>query len=285
MSAAVLLAGLAGVCAVPAAHEALRVAPRLREGGRLVAGLGAPWRAAGRGDVVSDRGERWRIAVVAALTAGACGWLVGGPVLGVLVATAGPACAHRVLRLRRARWRDRVIEGAPMVARALADALAGGRSVRGAFADVAARGGAGEAADRELRRVAAALTVGAPTETALRDWAGRIGAPSYDVLVAAVLLQAQAGGDLAALLRELAGELEETRRATADARAATAQARFTAGIVLALPGAAVVLTQLMAPGTLAQVLGAPLPRLMVLASLLLDVIALALMRRLARVAA
>ncbi len=283
MTMSALLAGLAGACAVSAAHEVLQTAPRAWGSARLPSAIGAPWRAAGQGVVPTGHAERRRLAVLAALAAGAAGWLLAGPVGGVLVATAGPAVAHRALRARRARWRARVVEGAPHVCRALADALAGGRSVRGALLDVAATGGTGASADGELRCIAAALVVGAPTEQVLRDWAARVDAPAYDLLVAAILLQAHAGGDLAALLRTLAGDLEETRRAAADARAATAQARFTAGVVLALPAAAVAVTQLAAPGTLAAVLAAPLPRLMIVASLVLDVLAVLAMRRLARV--
>ena len=54
------------------------------------------------------------------------------------------------------------------------------------------------------------------------------GAPAYDTLVAAILLQRDAGGDLAGLLRGVARSLEESARVAADARTATAQARFTA---------------------------------------------------------
>ena len=63
----------------------------------------------------------------------------------------------------------------------------------------------------------------------------RASGPAWDTLVAGILLQRDAGGDLAALLRELAGSLEAAARVEADARAATAQARFTARLVLGLP--------------------------------------------------
>ena len=64
----------------------------------------------------------------------------------------------------------------------------------------------------------------------------RAGSPAWDAMIAGILLQRDAGGDLPALLRDLALALEAAARQDRDALAATAQARFTARIVLVLPG-------------------------------------------------
>jgi tight adherence protein B len=98
--------------------------------------------------------------------------------------------------------------------------------------------------------------------------------------VAAVLLQREAGGDLAGLLRALAAELEAARRAEADARALTAQARFTALIVGGLPAGALVLAELGAPGTIAGVFANPLAAALAVLALLLEAVAIACIRRL-----
>jgi tight adherence protein B len=101
-------------------------------------------------------------------------------------------------------------------------------------------------------------------------------------MVAAILLQRDAGGDLAGLLRALAADLEGALRAESDARTATAQARFTAGLVAALPLAAAVLGELAAPGSAAAVLTHPLGAAMVLAAVLLEGLALLAVARLSR---
>ena len=56
----------------------------------------------------------------------------------------------------------------------------------------------------------------------------RAGCRAWDTLIAAILLQRDAGGDLPALLRDLAAALEAADRLERDARTARAQARFTA---------------------------------------------------------
>ena len=123
---------------------------------------------------------------------------------------------------------------------------------------VAAEGGVPGAAGAELRAAARALALGARTEDVLERMRARAGAPAWDTIVAAILLQRDAGGDLAGLLRSIAGGLEDAARVEADARSATAQARFTAWLVALLPVGAAVLAELADPGYVVTLLRAPL---------------------------
>jgi tight adherence protein B len=283
MTLAVVLAGAAGVAAVLAVWDGLRAAEAAALRGGLAAVL-APWRLAGERGRAASGEERGRLAVLAALTAGACGLLLAGPAAGLLVAVCVPLVVGRVLTHRRERWSARVAEGAPAVARGLADALSGGHSVRGALGEVAAAGGTGPACDAELRTIAAQLAVGEPTDVALDAFRERVRAPVYDVLVATILLQQRTGGDLARTLRDLAGDLEDVRRSTHDARTATAQARFTAQVVAGLPVGVALLAEVVSPGALGSLLGSGISRVLVVFAVTLDVVALVAVRRIARVA-
>jgi tight adherence protein B len=305
MSAAAAMAGLAGACGVLAAWEALAALD-----GRLAARAVGRWLAPlRRGDDVSA-GERRRLAAVAAGALCAGGWLVGGFAVAFALAAAGPWTVNRVLAARRTRRRAQLAAAAPAVARAVADALSGGHSIRGAIAEVARsgaagggaagverggaaggavavveRGGAagGGAAGAELRRAASALDAGAATEDVLEDLRRRASDSGWDTLVAAILLQRDAGGDLARLLRGLAERLEGARRAEAEARSATAQARFTAWLVASLPAGAAVLAELGSPGYLGSLLREPLTAALVVASVVLQGAAVLVVRRIARV--
>ncbi len=148
--------------------------------------------------------------------------------------------------------------------------------MRGAI-DEAALGLTGPAG-HELRRVSAALGVGAGTEAALEDLRARAGSRAWDTLVAAVLVQRDAGGDLPALLRELAASQEAASRTDDDARAATAQARFTARLVAGLPGLAVILAELASPGFAAGLLSNPLSLVLVVLALILQAVAFVAVR-------
>lgn len=280
MSGAALAAGLAGALAVLAGWEAIGLAQAAQLPRRL-AGVLAPLRAAGAQDVTVV--ERRRLVVLLAVTLLGAGILVAGPLVALVAATAGPWLVGRALAVRRARWRRGMADGGAVAARGIADALAGGHSVRGAIEEAAAAGGAGAAVDGELRRAHAQMAVGARTDDVLEELRDRAGCATWDTLVAAILLQREAGGDLAALLRDLAGELEAVRRVQADARAATAQARFTAGTVAVLPVVAAVLAELAAPGTLGSIVAQPVAAVLGAGAVILQVVGVLVVRRLGRI--
>lgn len=283
LAPAPLLAAGAAVCGVAAVWSALgaiehglgRVLAAVGPGGAL-ARLAAPLRS-GR---EASRAERRRLVAVGTAALLAAGWLLAGPAAGAVLAGAAPLLGARLLTAARRRRRERVAAAAPAVARALADALAGGHSVRGALAE-AAHGAPDGPAAADLRLVAAQLALGDSTAIVLERWRARAAHPAFDALAAAIMLQSESGGDLSRLLRGLASALEEHVRAEADARALTAQARFTALIVAALPLLAAVLAELGSPGYLASLFAAPLSALLVATSLTLQLLAWIAVRRIA----
>jgi tight adherence protein B len=282
MSPAVALAAAAGALAVAAGWESLAALEALRLPAAARRAL-APLVRAGREGRDPTSAERRRLALlgVAALAAG--GWLVAGPRAGVAAGAAGPWLARRAVLARRRRWRRAVGRAAPHVALALADALEAGHAIPGAIAEAAR--GVGGPAGAELRAAAGALALGEPTERVLERLRARADDRAFDLMVAALLLQRDAGGPLASLLRELAGSLEEGLRLREDARAATAQARFTALLVALLPAGAALLAELGHPGYLGGLLRSPLTAWLVGCAAALQLLGLLGVRRLARVRA
>jgi tight adherence protein B len=281
MTVAVALAGLAGALAVAGAWEALAAVEQAALA-RTIGRWTAPLLAARWEGRTPTTPERRRLALIGtgALLAG--GWLVAGPLAGAACAAAGPAAVARIVRARRERWRADLARGASHAARALADALVGGHAVRGALA-VAAEGGVPGAAGRELAAAGRALALGARTEDVLEALRRRAADPAWDTIVAAILLQREAGGDLAGLLRSIASALEEAARMEADARSATAQARFTAWLVALLPVGVAVLAELARPGYVGERLRAPLAPWLLAAAAACQLVACWLIRRIARV--
>ncbi len=265
-----LLAAWEGLAAV----EASALAPAL---GRALAPL-ARLRREGREPSEPERRRLVRLASAAAL---AGGWLLVGPLVGGLLALSAPTALAALVRERRRRHRAELEEAAPLLARAVADALSAGHAPSGALAE-AAHGLTG-AAGAELRALAAALALGTSLDEALARLCARAGSRSYDVLAAAILLQRDAGGDLAGLLRELAAAQEQAARLAGDARAATAQARFTALVVLLLPVGAAAVGALASPAAPARLLHAPLAAWLAGCALVLQGLAFAAIRRIARV--
>lgn len=282
MTRAGLMAFAAGACGVAGTWEVLAAVERARAVAWLEGALRPLARARKEGRLPSAP-ERRRMAVLASGCLLAAGWLVAGPTLGLLAAVAGPLASSALIGSRRRAYRSRLATAAPTTARALAAGLSAGRSVMGAI-DEAARGLDGPAG-HELRRTAAALGAGLPTDRALEDLRRRAGSRAWDSLVAAILVQRDAGGDLPGLLRDLAASQEAAARTDHDARAVTAQARFTARLVAGLPAGALALAELAGPGFLAGLLSHPLSGALLVLAVLLQVVALvavhAITRRLA----
>ena len=255
MSAAPLLAAGAAFAGVAGAWEALAAAEALGAG-RAAARSLVPLARLGRDGRAPTAPERRRLVRVAAGVHFVAGWLLVSPLAGLAGALGGPSALLAVIRARRRRYTARLARDAPLVARALADALSAGHSIRGAVVEAA--GALDGPAAAELRTAAGALVAGEETEPVLERLASRAGGRAWSVIVAAVLLQRHAGGDLARLLRGIAAAHEESLRIEDDARGATAQARFTGLLVCSLPLGAAALAELASPGYLGGLVRSPL---------------------------
>jgi tight adherence protein B len=276
-SVSILLAALAGGLAALAGREALLAAPALR---RWLATAVEPMRRAGREGYEPTEVEQRRLAVLVAAALLASGLLVAGPGPLAVVALAGPAVAASTIARRRSRYRLAVERHLPEIATAVADALAAGRSVRGALAAASASLDGQPAV--ELGRVGADLDLGAPTADALSGMRARIRSPRIDAFAAALVSQQASGGDLVALLRRFALASAERDRAARDARAATAQARFTGLLVVAMPTGAALFAELVEPGFLGHLMSEPGGAAILTVAAGLQIVGFAAIRRLAR---
>ena len=264
LGAPVLLAAAAGGMAAVAVREAIVASPAV---GRWIAATVEPLRRAGREGYAPTDAERRRLAVLGTVALLLVGFMVVGPGPAPFLALAGPGAAAWALSRRRARYRLAVERGMPQIATAVADALAGGRSVRAALTSAA--GSVDGPAAVELARVRADLELGTSTADALGALQARLRATRVDSFAAALLSQQLGGGDLAGLLRRFAASAAERDRVAADARSATAQARFTGLLVVAMPTGAALFAELIQPGFVGALLanGASLALMAVAAAL------------------
>lgn len=273
-----LAGALAGGLTALAAREAVLATPAVARWVRFAL---EPLRRAGAEGYAPSIVERRRLAAVGAAAALIGGWFLVGAVAALPLAVAGPALAAWAVSSRRRRYRRAVERALPEVAAAVADSLSAGRSLRASL-PAATSSVAGPAAV-ELSRLGAELELGTPTAAAIGGWRRRMRSARVDAFAAALLSQRRAGGDLAGLLRRFAEGAAERDRAVDDARSATAQARFTGLLVVAMPSGGALFAELIQPGFLAKVLGAPASALLLAFAAALQVVGFVAIRRLARV--
>jgi tight adherence protein B len=275
--ALITLAAVSGGLVALAVREGLLGAPRF--GAWLREAL-TPLRRAAREGYSPSAEEQRRLALLGSGAIAALAILLAGPSPLAAVAAAGPWGAGMLIARRRERYRRSVERSVPDVAAAIADAISGGHSVRGAI--TAAPGSLEGPSSAELARVAADLELGASTRDALAAMRGRLRSERVDSLATALLSQHVAGGDTAALMRRLASSAAERDRADDEARSATAQARFTGLLVVALPAGAALFAELLQPGFISRVLAEPASAAMLLVAGGLQFAGFALIRRLGR---
>jgi tight adherence protein B len=276
-SALIGLAALAGGLVAVAIREALLSAPRVAAW--LRESLSPLSRVTREGYVPSAEEQRRLSLLGSGGIAAVLVLLTGlGPL--AVAAAAGPWCVGAVVARRRESYRRAVERSVPDVAAAIADAISGGHSVRGALA--AAAGSLDGPSAAELARVGADLELGASTGDALSAMRGRLRSERVDSLATALLSHQIVGGDVAALMRRLATAAAERDRVDDEARAATTQARFTGLLVVALPAGAALFAELLQPGFISRVLAEPASAAMLIAAAGLQVVGFALIRRLGR---
>jgi tight adherence protein B len=281
VAAALGASGTAVLLAGAVTRIGVQVRAALESSGRILDEVLAPLRKAGEEGRAATRAERRRLQ--AAIGAGSLpiALVLARPAPAVVLASAVALLAPRALVWRRERYTRRLGEGSATAATRIADALASGHTTRAAIA-LAGRDLAGPIG-RELSLVAADLEFGATTDAALVAFRERASSRRIDLLVAAMRLQRRSGGNLAALLRDVAASLEDQARLEAEAEAETAQARFTSTVVLAMPFCMLALGELAAPGTVERLLGTPVGGWLLGSALALQIAGTVLVRRLARV--
>jgi tight adherence protein B len=87
----------------------------------------------------------------------------------------------------------------------------------------------------EFARILKEMNLGIPTEEALNNMAKRVDSDDLDLVITAVLIQRQVGGNLAEVLDNIANTIRTRIRLKGELKALTAQGRFSGIIVGLLP--------------------------------------------------
>jgi tight adherence protein B len=123
------------------------------------------------------------------------------------------------------------------------------------------------------------LRVGVNVEEALVGLARRTGTEEFDMMVTAVLVQRQSGGNLAEILETIAHTIRERMRIRREVQTLTAQERMSSYVVGALPIIAFTFLTFVNPGYLDLLFGTVQGRIMLGASILLELIGFFIIRR------
>ena len=102
----------------------------------------------------------------------------------------------------------------------------------------------------EFKHVMRDISLGTSMERALEDMDKRVGSPDFSLVVTAVLIQQQVGGDLARILDTISETIQDRIRMRREVHTLTAQGRISGWVLAALPVGMCILLNVLSPGYL-----------------------------------
>lgn len=123
-----------------------------------------------------------------------------------------------------------------------------------------------EPASKEFQRVTRAMSLGLPMQKALEGMAERIESDDLDLMVTAISVQYEMGGNLSAVLDNIGDTIRQRVRVLREVRVLTAQQRMTGNILAGMPVLLAIAFSILSPGYFDPFFEPGWPRLMPVAA-------------------
>jgi len=124
----------------------------------------------------------------------------------------------------------------------------------------------------EVRKVMNEINVGVTLEDALENMQRRVQSPDFELIVTAVLIQRQVGGNLAQILDTISGTIQERIRMRREVKALTAQGRASGVVLTLIPVFLAIALQIINPSYLAPLFQSPIGRMAIGGSIVLVIL-------------
>lgn len=131
----------------------------------------------------------------------------------------------------------------------------------------------------EFKHVMRDISLGASVERALEDMDKRVGSPDFSLVVTAVLIQQQVGGDLARILDTISDTIQDRIRMRREVRTLTTQGRVSGWILVALPVALGLLLHILVPGYMDILFEHRLGQMAIIAAIIMEIVGFFIIQR------
>ncbi|RQD72260.1 MAG: secretion system protein [Tindallia sp. MSAO_Bac2] len=136
---------------------------------------------------------------------------------------------------------------------------------------------------KEFNRTFREVNLGTSTEKALQNLAHRVNSDDLDLVVTAVLIQRQVGGNLAEVLDKIAGTIRERVRIQGEIRTLTAQGRISGLIIGLLPVILALFMLAINPGYIQSLFHHPIGLMMVSMAVFGEIIGFVMIRKIIQI--
>lgn len=201
-----------------------------------------------RADLKLRPAEYVALMLIMAVGVGAVGWFAGGKsvIFGLLSAVIGLFMPRLMVKSSQAKRLKNFDEQLADMLNLMVNGLRAGYSTMQAM----------EAVSREMpppicdefRRVVQEMQLGIPMETALDNLLRRIPSDDLDLVITAINVQREVGGNLAEILEAIAHTIRERIKLKGEIRVLTSQGRITGWLISLLPIILTVFLMIVSPG-------------------------------------
>jgi len=230
-----------------------------------------------RADVPLTVAEFLLIVLVIVVGLALLGFWRGGALLGAVLGITGLFLPLIYLNIRAGKRRDAFTSQLPDVLTLLVGALKAGYGVTQAIDMLVERTAAPSSV--EFGRVMRAVNLGIPINRALNDMADRAGSDDLYLVVTAMNVQAELGGNLAQILETITETVRERIKIKREIRVLTAQQRLTGYLLAALPVVVGFVISLISPGYMTPLFEPGIMRLVVLGTVFMMIVGFVVIRK------
>jgi tight adherence protein B len=135
----------------------------------------------------------------------------------------------------------------------------------------------------EIKRSLRDIAVGATVEQALDALNTRVGSSDFDIVITAILIQRQVGGNLAEILENVAHTMRERERIRGEIQTLTSQQRLTGYVIGGIPVALFGVFMVMSPEFTSKLFTDPLGRMMLGAALTMEFLGFMVIRKIVNI--
>ena len=131
----------------------------------------------------------------------------------------------------------------------------------------------------EFGRAMREINLGTRMEKAMEDMDARVDSPDFSLVVTAVLIQRQVGGNLSQILDTISGTINERIRMRREVMALTAQGRASGWVLAALPIGLAAVLSLINPGYLTPLLEDPIGQIAIGGAIFMEIVGFIVINR------
>lgn len=135
----------------------------------------------------------------------------------------------------------------------------------------------------EFTKLQKEISLGVNTETALENMVTRVGSDDLELMVTAVMIQRQIGGNLAEILDNISSTIRQRIKTKGEIKALTAQGRMSGWIISLLPFVLAGFMLMISPSTFEPMVTEPLGIIMIIVALLMEGIGIYLVNKIVNI--